>query len=181
MRFVIGVFIASVALYLPSVPALSASHVPFKGYTGTFAAAGVPAATPKIGFFDAGGTRHTLLDHRGRVVLVNFWATWCPTCIAEMPSLNRLQAKLGGKDFEVLTISQDTTGVASIRRFLKLRKLGNLPLFIDKNRLLGMAFSQNLLPTSIILDRQGREVGRIIGGAEWDSPAALKLIKRYID
>ncbi len=172
--------LVAVAFFLPSVPALSASHT-FRGYTGTFTAADTPLVTPKIGFFDAKGTKHTLLDHRGRVVLVNFWATWCPTCIAEMPSLDRLQAKLGGKDFEVLTISQDTTGVASVRKFLKRWKLGNLPLFIDRKRLLGMAFSQSLLPTSIILDRQGREVGRLIGGAEWDTPAAYAFIRRYIN
>ncbi|MEE8393867.1 MAG: TlpA disulfide reductase family protein, partial [Rhodospirillales bacterium] len=147
----------------------------------TFTAADPPLPSPMVPFFDAGGFKHTLVDHRGRVVLVNFWTTWCPPCIREMALLDRLQAKLGGKDFEVLTISQDRGGVEIVKRFFRANNLGDLPIFIDRGSRLGGAFSQNLLPTSILLDKRGREVGRLVGGAEWDSEEAVALIKRYIN
>ncbi len=139
-----------------------------------------PEKTSDIAFFDARGEKHTLKDFRGKVVLLNFWATWCPPCVAEMPRLNALQAKLGGKAFTVLTISQDRGGAAMVKRFLKRRKLANLPVFIDKNRKLGIAFKQSLLPTTMLLDTKGRELGRIVGAVDWTSPQAVSFIKRYL-
>jgi thiol-disulfide isomerase/thioredoxin len=150
------------------------------GSYAKFIHAANPEKAPNVPFFDAVGKKYTLADFRGKVVLVNIWATWCPACIVEMPLLDRLQARLGGKDFMVLTISQDGGGAAVVKRFLDKRKLVNLPVFIDKDRKLGMAFKQDLLPTSMLLDARGRELGRIIGPAEWDSPKAIAFLRRYL-
>lgn len=157
---------------------LSASS--FEGYVEKFIHANPPTKAPETPFFDANGVRHTLSEYRGKVVLVNFWATWCPACIMEMPTLDRLQAKLGGDKFIVLAISQDMGGVAAIRRFLTLHKLEHLPVLLDERRRLGLAFGQDMLPTTVLLDTENREVGRLIGPADWTSPAAVALISRYM-
>ncbi len=152
----------------------------FTGYYDDFVHTARPEKAPEIPFFGGDGKIYTLADFRGKVVLLNFWATWCPACIVEMPQLDRLQARLGGKDFMVLTLSQDGGGIPVVKRFLKKRNLPNLPVFIDRNRRLGTAFKQDLLPTTILLDAEGRELGRIIGPVEWDSPKAMAFIKRYL-
>lgn len=151
----------------------------FEGSYAKFVTASPPTEVPEISFYDSEGAEHTLSEYRGRVVLVNFWATWCLACIVEMPELGRLQAELGGDDFTVLTLSQDTAGAAVVRRFLESRGLDNLPLLFDKNRKLGLAFDQSLLPTSVLIDAEGREVGRLVGPAEWSSPRAMALIGRF--
>jgi thiol-disulfide isomerase/thioredoxin len=152
----------------------------FEGYYAKFVHAARPEKAPDVPFLDAWGEKHSLSDFRGKVVLANIWATWCPACIVEMPQLDRLQVRLGGEDFMVLTISQDSGGGTAVRKFFDERNLTNLPIFIDKDRKLGRAFKQSLLPTSMLLDAEGRELGRIIGPAEWDSPEALAFIRRYL-
>ena len=178
--FPVTVFLAVVAVLAAGPSGGVMAKGDFAGSYAKFIHAARPVSAPDIPFFDAKGKKYTLADFRGKVVLVNIWATWCPACIVEMPLLNRLQAKLGGKDFMVLTISQDGGGAAVVKRFLDKRKLANLPVFIDKGRKLGIAFKQDLLPTSMLIDARGREVGRIIGPAEWDKPKALDFIRRYL-
>mgnify|MGYP000340819286 CR=1 FL=1 len=180
-------FFFPVAVFLAVVAALAAgpsggvmAKGDFAGSYAKFIHAARPVNAPDVPFFDANGKKYTLTDFRGKVVLVNIWATWCPACIVEMPQLDRLQARLGGKDFMVLTLSQDGGGIPVVKRFLKKRNLANLPIFIDRNRRLGKAFNQDLLPTTILLDAEGRERGRIIGPVEWDSPKTLAFIKRYL-
>ncbi len=176
--YFLAVFLTAVAAVLPSGEASAKGN--FTGYYADFVHAARPEKAPDIPFFGAGGKIYTLADFRGKVVLVNFWATWCPACIVEMPLLDSLQARLGGKDFMVLTISQDGGGMPVVKRFLKKRKLFNLPIFIDKDRRLGIAFDQSLLPTSMLLDAEGRELGRIIGPVEWDSPETMAFLRRYL-
>jgi thiol-disulfide isomerase/thioredoxin len=152
----------------------------FEGYVGSFVATIPPEVAPEIPFFDANRVPHTLSEYRGKVVLVNFWASWCPACIMEMPSLDRLQAELGSKHVIVLAISQDAGGVAVVRRFFESHKLEHLSVLIDNQRRLGLAFNQDMLPTSVLLDPEGREVGRLVGPADWSSPQALELIRFFV-
>ena len=151
----------------------------FEGYVGSFVAAIPPEVAPEVPFFDADRVPHTLSEYRGKVVLVNFWASWCPACIMEMPALDRLQAKLGSKHVIVLAISQDVGGAAVVRRFFQSHKLEYLSVLIDNQRRLGLAFNQDMLPTSVLLDPEGREVGRLVGPADWSSPQALELIRFF--
>ncbi|MFQ5533737.1 MAG: TlpA family protein disulfide reductase [Sphingomonadales bacterium] len=151
----------------------------FKGATGSFISANPPQETPATEFQDAAGEQHTLAEYRGKVVLVNFWATWCPACLQEMESLNRLQAKLGEENFVVLTISQDTPESAAAE-FLAEHDLAHLGANIDKNRKLGLSLAQEFLPTSVLVNEDGMEVGRLIGSAEWDSPEAIALIRHFM-
>ncbi len=178
--FAVTVFLAVVAALAAGPSGEVLAKGDFAGSYAKFVHAARPEKAPDVPFFDADGKKYTLADFQGKVVLLNIWATWCPACIVEMPLLNRLQARLGGKEFMVLTISQDGGGAAVVKRFLDKRKLANLPVFIDKGRKLGIAFKQDLLPTSMLIDARGREVGRIIGPAEWDKPKALDFIRRYL-
>ena len=137
-----------------------------------------PSLAPEAGF-TLDGKPMSLADFRGRVVLVNFWATWCGPCVAEMPALDRLQAELGGQDFTVITLSEDRNP-ALIAPFYATHGLEHLKRYHDPSGALSRAFGIRGLPTSVVIDRQGREVGRLEGPAEWDSPQAKALIRHFI-
>ena len=170
---------ASVSFFThPSSEALGEPS--FQGYVGSFIAANPREIAPDIPFFDVNGVPHRLSEYRGKVVLLNFWASWCPACIVEMPQLDRLQATLGGDHFVVLAVSQNAGGAALVSRFLKSRKLEHLSVFIDDERRLGLAFNQDMLPTTVLLDSEGREAGRLIGPADWASPGAVAFIGQYM-
>src|SRR5579885_3344792 len=139
-----------------------------------------PMRVPDLSFQDGNGKTVKLSDFRGKTVLVNLWATWCVPCRKEMPALDRLQSKLGGKDFEVVAINIDTRDPEKPKNFLKDAKLTRLGYFNDEKakvfqdlkaagRALGM-------PTSVLVDGQGCEIATIAGPAEWDSEDAVKLI-----
>ena len=134
-----------------------------------------PPPQPVLSFRDASGAEMRLSDYHGKVVLLNVWATWCPPCIAEMPTLNRLQERRGGADFEVVTISLDRTALEA-KAFLEDAGLSSLSAWHDETYRLNGAARLPGLPTTILYDRAGREVARLSGEAIWDSPEALALI-----
>jgi len=119
-------------------------------------------------------------DWRGKIVLLNFWATWCSPCIREMPSILRLSEKLGGDDFAVIALSQDIRGWEKIAPFLAKHDLAGLPVYADPGIKGTRLFRVKAMPTTILLDRKGREIGRLAGHAEWDSGEALALIRHYL-
>ena len=135
---------------------------------------------PEVAFVDQAGAAVSLSDFRGGVVLVNFWATWCAPCIREMPALDRLQAALGGARFTVLLVSIDRGGAKVAAAFLKRLGVTRLRTHLDPKRKLARAFAIVGLPTSILIDGAGREVGRIQGAAEWDAPEARELIRHFM-
>ena len=121
----------------------------------------------------------SLSDFRGKLVLLNLWATWCLPCIREMPSLLRLQKKRGGDDFTVLALAQDFNGWKAVSPFLRKHELSDLPVYIDDKTALSRALRVPGLPASILLDRDGKVLGRLLGVAEWDSAEAVALIDYY--
>lgn len=135
---------------------------------------------PPAPFRDAEGRERTLADFAGRVVLVSLWATWCIPCREEMPTLDALQAKLGGKDFEVLAISQDRAGAAKAKAFMTGLGVKHLPFYIDATMKSARAMGAYGLPTSILYGRDGREIGRVLGEADWSGPDAVKLIEAAV-
>jgi thiol-disulfide isomerase/thioredoxin len=139
-----------------------------------------PKPLPEIGFSDGEGREVTLAGMRGKTLLVNLWATWCAPCKVEMPGLNRLHAKLGGPDFEVVAISLDWAGAEKPRQFLAANGLDKLALYFDAKKDLMQRFGAPGLPLSVLIDEQGREVARLAGAAEWDSPEAETLIREII-
>ena len=135
---------------------------------------------PRQTMVDGNGTAVSLSRFRGRVLLLNFWATWCGPCKREMPALDRLQAALGGPAFAVITISIDRKGKAVVAPWLRENGLANLPLYLDPGRRLFRAFGGTGLPTSYVIDHRGRVAGVIIGPAEWDSAAAKAFLGYFI-
>ena len=116
-----------------------------------------------------------LSDYKGKVILLNVWATWCAPCIAEMPMLNDLQAKKGGADFEVVTVSLDRTADEAAM-FFRDNKIDNLQAWHDASFGLSGSLLLPGLPTSVFYDRNGREISRVSGEVDWISPEALALI-----
>lgn len=134
-----------------------------------------------VTFVDERGAERHLEEWRGKVLLVNLWATWCAPCRHEMPALDRLQAQLGGADFEVLAISLDRSGLDLPRAFYVENEISNLKLYNDASARSGVALGVFGMPTTLLLDREGRLIGRLVGPAEWDVPEAVALIQAVID
>ncbi|WP_237214330.1 TlpA disulfide reductase family protein [Falsiroseomonas oryziterrae] len=138
------------------------------------------AISPDLVFQDAEG-RETRFDaFRGRGLIVNFWATWCPPCVAEMPALDRTHAALARDGIEVLALSSDRGGRAQVEPFYQRTGLRHLAMWFDPRGATGRAFGIRGLPTTIILDRRGMEVARLEGEAEWDRPEMLAAIRRLV-
>ncbi len=136
---------------------------------------------PALAFDGPNGEPKTLADFKGRTVLLNLWATWCIPCRKEMPALDRLQAKLGGPDFQVVAVNIDTARLDRPKAFLHETGVTSLPLYTDSTanvfqvlRADGQALG---LPTTVLVDRNGCELGAMAGPAAWDSPDAEKLIE----
>ena len=138
-------------------------------------------ARPEGTFLDGEGAQTTLADFAGRVVLVNFWATWCPPCRAEMPSIDALAEGMAGEDFAVVALSTDFGGLAKPRGFFQEIGVENLPLYLDADKEVSRAAGVTGLPVTLLLDREGREVARLIGDAHWDEPAARAIVSRLIE
>lgn len=136
-----------------------------------------PEPLADIQFTDGAKAPKTLKDLAGKVVLLNLWATWCTPCREEMPALDRLQKALGSDNFEVVALSIDRGGVDASRKFLDGIKVEALKLYVDATAKAGGALKAVGLPTTLLIDRQGREIGRYIGPAEWDGPDAKRLIE----
>lgn len=141
-----------------------------------FAVLDPPAAVPEISFADGAGQPKTLADYSGKVVLLNIWATWCAPCRKEMPTLDRLQAELGGPDFEVVALSMDRKGPDVVKKFYAEIGVTHLALNIDTSAKAMFALDAVGLPMTLLIDRKGKEIGRLIGPAEWDAPDMIDFI-----
>jgi thiol-disulfide isomerase/thioredoxin len=147
------------------------------GTLGRFTLAKEPKALADLAFTDAEDKPLMLADYRGKTVLVNFWATWCAPCVKEMPSLDKLQAEMGKDKFVVLPLSLDGPSKPKVAPFYADRKLANLGIYFDKGKKVMSALGISVLPTSVLVDPEGREIGRLEGEADWDKPEALALMK----
>jgi thiol-disulfide isomerase/thioredoxin len=146
---------------------------------GEFIPATPPQPAPQTGFTDTDGRPVTLGDFRGKPVIVNLWATWCVPCVKEMPSLERLQANLDGR-LTVLAVSQDRSGAQRVVPFVAELGLRRLKIYLDPKADLGRALNSRGLPTSVIIDAAGSVVGRVEGGAEWDSAEIMGVLKPFL-
>lgn len=140
-----------------------------------------PAQLPEIRFVDGTGRSLQLGDFRGRPVLLNIWATWCVPCRKEMPSLDRLQAKFDPSQFVVLTLSIDRQGAAAVRQFYQELGLKFLGIYVDQPGTSLQLLQAPGIPTTLFVNRDGQEIGRKIGPAEWDSPETIALLREHLD
>jgi thiol-disulfide isomerase/thioredoxin len=136
---------------------------------------------PALTFTDAAGAAKSLADWRGRTVLLNLWATWCVPCRQEMPALQALQQKLGGKDFDVVAVNIDTRDPEKPRKWLREVGIDSLAYYADPSakvfqqlKAIGRGFG---MPTTLLIDPNGCEIGMLAGPAEWGSDDAVALLK----
>ncbi|NKC33944.1 TlpA family protein disulfide reductase [Roseomonas sp. BU-1] len=138
-----------------------------------------PVPLPEgLAFTDAEGRPTGFEAFRGQGLVVNFWATWCPPCVAEMPALDRLQAQVAKDGIAVLALSNDRGGRAQVAPFYERTGLRHLGIWLDPRGATGRGLQVRVLPTTLVIDRHGQEVARLMGEAAWDAPAAVAAIRR---
>lgn len=152
----------------------------FAGEMQAFLPAAEPKSATELVALDGDGRALRLADMRGKVVLINFWATWCAPCVRELPALARLAERLTETDFKLLALSSDRGGKRVVEPFLAKIELSGFPVHLDENGVTGRAFGVRGLPTSVLIDRAGRDVGRLEGSADWDGEAGFALIRYYL-
>jgi thiol-disulfide isomerase/thioredoxin len=152
-----------------------------RGEVAAVNVAKAPLKVPNLRFADASGKPLSLADWQGKTVLLNLWATWCVPCRQEMPTLDALEAKLGGPNFQVVAVNIDTRDPGKPKAFLKDVGATHLGYFADGTaksfqdlKSIGRAFG---MPTTLLIDPHGCELGTIAGPADWASPDAVKLIQ----
>ena len=133
-----------------------------------------------VSFVDKDGAEMDISAFKGKVILLNFWATWCAPCRKEMPMLEALEKELGGEDFAVVTMATGRNPVPMIEAFFAKINVTSLPILRDPKQAYARRMAVLGLPMTMILDRQGREVARLRGDAEWDSADAVAILRAVI-
>ncbi len=140
-----------------------------------------PQRVPDTAFTTRDGETVSLRDYEGRVLLVNFWATWCPPCVEEMPTLDALAADMNSDAFKVMAVSTDRGGAKKVNEFLdKKMRLDSLDIYLDPQAKLARAFEVKGMPTTYLVDAGGVVVGYLQGAADWNSAPVKKLIRYYV-
>jgi peroxiredoxin len=138
---------------------------------------GLPA--PNFTFPDLNGQQVSLSDHRGRVVLVNIWATWCPPCRQEMPSMQKLYERFKGENFEILAVSLDSTGREAVGPFMRKMNL-TFPALLDPEENIRPLYGITGVPESFIIDKEGILVEKIIGPMDWATSEVFRFFQDLI-
>lgn len=173
-RIVVAV-IAAAAVGPAALPAASETA----GTAPPLTLLATPRPVPIVDFVNGDGKPMTSADFGGRFVLLNVWATWCVPCRKEMPTLDRLEQKMGGPDFEVVALSIDHQGRNVVAKFYREVGIKALGLYVDQSGKAAGMLEVVGLPTTLLIDRNGHEIGRKVGPAQWDSPEVVRLIQRY--
>ena len=140
-----------------------------------------PRDTSDAVFLDEAEGEMTLADLKGKYILLNFWATWCAPCRKEMPSLDNLQAELGGDEFAVVTVATGRNAPTGIRRFFEEFGVTTLPQYRDPKQTLAREMAVFGLPTTVILNPEGQEIARLRGDALWDSDSAKAIVMAMVE
>lgn len=140
-----------------------------------------PRPLTNLQFEDDGGQARSLADFKGKVVVLNIWATWCVPCRQEMPAPDRLQTALGGPGFQVVPVSIDRGGVDAIRKFYAEIAVQHLGTYVDKSGQILREIGAIGLPATLVIERSGKEVARIVGPAEWDSAGIVQFIRTLVE
>lgn len=178
-KFAIAVIVAlSVPIIFASA---TAADVPQSVGPQGFLVWETPRPVPELHFEAGEGTPLTLANFQDKVVLLNIWATWCAPCREEMPTLDSLQAELGGDRFEVVALSMDHAGIEVVQDFYRKVGVGHLRQYIDPTAMAGSTLGVVGVPTTLLLDSQGRELGRLVGATDWNTPIMVSYLKETIN
>jgi thiol-disulfide isomerase/thioredoxin len=169
-----GLMLAS-AIVVTQLPLAFAQQPP-----GNFVAHDEPQPGATVRFEDEQGRPRSIADFRGKIVLLNVWATWCVPCIKEIPALDHLAAALNDADFEVVAVSIDRRGIDTVRKAFRDRDVRRLPIYIDRSGEALRTVRAVGLPASLLLDREGRELGRAAGAAQWDDSETIAFFRHIV-
>jgi len=154
-------------LFIVALPACSRKEAPMAPREGK--------AAPDFILPDLAGRTTRLADLRGKVVLVNFWATWCPPCREEVPSMAKLNRLMAGKPFQMLAVSIDEGGKEAVEAFFKEART-ELPVLLDTNGATGKLYGLTGVPETFVLDKKGVILKKVIGGLDWSAPDVVKFL-----
>lgn len=168
--------LAAIAVVVAIIPHATAQNMP-----KNFVVHAARKPVPEITFQDAKGVTTTLAEFTDKVVVLNIWATWCVPCRREMPALDRLQTALGSPHFAVAPLSIDRGGVDAVTKFYAEIGIENLPIYLDASGKSVRNLGAVGVPTTLILDRGGQEVARVVGPAEWDAPEVIEFLKPVVE
>lgn len=152
-----------------------------KGAMENFVPEANPSPVPAVSFVDVDGKEHDFSLFRGKLVLLNLWATWCAPCRHEMPTLDQLQSEVGSDRVEVVALSVDQTGLEGVKKFFSDIKVSHLAIYNDPSAGAGLRFKAIGLPTTLLISPDGLILGRFVGPAEWNAPEARALIQAVAD
>lgn len=133
---------------------------------------------PSIEFIDQSGKKITNANLVGKVSLINLWATWCSPCVKELPSIDRLAKSVSQENVKIYAVSQDRAGNKIVPAYFQKLNLQNLTIYLDNQGSLMTAFKTPVLPTTVIIDKNGMEIARLVGGISWDSPEVINYLKK---
>jgi thiol-disulfide isomerase/thioredoxin len=137
-----------------------------------------PVMAPNITFVAADESEHHLKDFLGHGMVINLWATWCVPCVEEMPALAALSRTLAPDDIAVLPLSSDRGGARAVEAFYQEHEITGLPVLLDPKGAAAHTWRARGIPTSLIIDKQGRERARVEGSADWSTPAAAAVVRK---
>ena len=155
--------------------------VPISGSVQNFTVLAEPVPAPLIAFETEQGEQKTFEDLQGKLVLVNFWATYCGPCLRELPTIEVLAKEFADDGFAVALMSHDHEGWEKINLYLTRLKIATPQSYLDSGKKLGVVVGVPNLPTSILVDKDGNIVGALPGNAEWDTPEAFELIRYFLN
>lgn len=140
-----------------------------------------PVTAPDFSLADMDGERHALSDYRGKVVMLNFWATWCPPCRREIPSMESIYRDLGRSGFMVLAVNEFEDPDHVFAYTGQLSVFPSFPILFDRDSKVSQSYGVKGLPTTLLIDKQGRIVYRAVGGRDFDHPAVRALVRKLLD
>ncbi len=140
-----------------------------------------PFPIESVNFQDADGKAIDFDQYKGKVVMINMWATWCPPCVRELPALERFKTKFDQDKFVMLPISIDQDGKQKVQPFLKSLDMGSFETYYDQKQALGAIFPLDTIPATFILNKQGELIAFVRTFVDWDDPEAVQLINRFLE
>jgi thiol-disulfide isomerase/thioredoxin len=151
-----------------------------QSFAEAFKAASPPKSQAALAFTTDDGTPRTVADYAGKGLVLNLWATWCVPCVTEMPALDQAARMLAASKILVLPLSSDRGGASVVKSYYQSHGIGDLPVILDPKGATARALAVRGIPTTLIIDRKGNELGRMEGAVAWSSDASLKAIKKLI-